>query len=63
VSDAWDAEVTSVAGDVFTVLLHRDGHRPLVTDFSMSEHGITVVPGDRVRVTPGSVTLAGRPVA
>jgi hypothetical protein len=58
VSDAWDGVVTGVAGDVFTVLLEREGHRPLVTDFSMAEHGITVAPGDRVSVTPGSVTLA-----
>lgn len=53
----WSARVTDVEGDSFTALLTPAGHeRPeLIADFSMTQCGVDVEPGDLLTVTPESV--------
>jgi hypothetical protein len=52
----WDGCVLDVDGDTFTAELQREGCVTVIADFSMTQCGITVEPGDVLIVKPDSVT-------
>lgn len=53
----WDGRVLEISGDIFTAeVIPADHAGPeMIAEYSMSQCGITVAPGDLLIVTPESV--------